>query len=88
MIALPPSEVGVVQLTVDWEFPAVADGLNGAVGTVMGVTWLEVPAGPSPTPLVATTAKEYRVPLVRPFTVQVSAPVVVQVKEPGDEVTV
>ena len=87
-MGLPPSDAGVVQLTVDWEFPAVADGVNGAVGTVMGVTWLEVPAGPSPAPLVATTVKEYAVPLVRPLTVQVSAPDVVQVKEPGDEVTV
>ena len=88
MIGLPPSEEGTVQLTVALAFPAVAEGVSGAVGTVDGVTWFEVPAGPSPAPLVATTVKEYFVPLVKPVTVQERSPLVVQVKPPGDEVTV
>ena len=81
-------EDGVVQLIVAWEFPDVAEGVSGAVGTVAGVTWFEVPEGPSPAPLVATTVKEYFVPLVKPVTVQERSPLVVQVKPPGDEVTV
>jgi hypothetical protein len=44
-------------------------------------------AGPVPAALVAVTLKEYEVPLVSPDTVQVR-PVVVQVKDPGLEVTV
>ena len=57
-MGLPPSEVGVVQLTVALALRAVADGVSGAVGTVDGVTWFEIPAGPSPALLVATTVKE------------------------------
>jgi hypothetical protein len=43
--------------------------------------------GPDPLALVAATSKVYEVPLVRPLTVQVS-PEVVQVKPPGEDVTV
>ena len=41
-----------------------------------------------PSALVALTVKVYAVPLVRPETVQLVAPVVVQVNPPGDDVTV
>jgi hypothetical protein len=55
----------------------------------LGVTGAEAAdSGPVPTALVAVTVKVYGVPLVRPLTVQVVAPVVVQVRLPGDEVTV
>jgi hypothetical protein len=43
--------------------------------------------GPVPTVLAAVTVKVYPVPLVRPVTVQ-EVVVLVQVKLPGDEVTV
>ena len=87
-MGLPPVEVGVVQLTVACAFPATAVGLITAEGKVAGVTGDVVASGPSPLALVATIEKVYGVPLLRPLTLQVSSPVVVQVKEPGDEVTV
>ena len=43
---------------------------------------------PNPTPFVAVTAKVYEVPGVKPVTLQVSAPDVVQVSAPGELVTV
>ena len=52
------------------------------------MTGFESPAGPVPTVVIALTVKEYRVPLVNPVTVQERSPLVVQVKPPGDEVTV
>jgi hypothetical protein len=45
-------------------------------------------AGPVPTALVAVTVNVYETPLVRPLTEQVSPPVVVQVREPGEDNTV
>ena len=45
-------------------------------------------AGLLPLAFVATIENVYAVPLVRPLTMQVRAPLVVQVKPPGDEVTV
>jgi hypothetical protein len=45
-------------------------------------------AEPEPTPFVAVTLKVYEVPGVRPVTLQVRAPDVVQVRPPGDAVTV
>ena len=71
-MGLPPSEAGVVHSTVAWALPAVADGVRGAVGGPSGVTWFEVPAGPLPTELRATTVKVYGVPLVRPVTLHES----------------
>jgi len=63
-------------------------GERGADGTGEGVMEFDDPeAGPVPAALVAVTLKEYEVPLVSPDTVQVR-PVVVQVKDPGLEVTV
>jgi hypothetical protein len=66
----------------------------GAPGTVSGVG-VTAPdgseAGPVPPGPVAVTVKVYGVPAVRPVTVQLVAPdrdTVVQVKPPGDEVTV
>lgn len=61
----------------------------GEPGVVEGITAAEaVLAGPVPIALVAVTVKVYEVPLVRPDTVHPVAPVVVQVCDPGDEVTV
>ena len=70
--------------------PAVAVTPVGAPGTTpVGVTELDAAlAAPVPTLLVAVTVKVYAVPGVRPVTVHVSAPVVVQVRPPGFEVTV
>ena len=59
-----------------------------ADGAVTGVTGLVVAAGLLPLAFVATIENVYAVPLVRPLTMQVRAPLVVQVKPPGDEVTV
>ena len=58
VIALPPSELGALQLTVACESPGVALTEVGAPGTVAGVTAEDAElAGPSPTELVATTVK-------------------------------
>ena len=63
-MALPPSEAGVVQLTVADALPAVAVAPVGASGTVgdgggaMGVTALEAALGALfPTAFVAATVK-------------------------------
>ena len=57
-MALPPVEVGVLNATLAWALPAVATGLVGAPGTVIGVT-ADDAAEPTefPTALVATTVK-------------------------------
>ena len=58
-------------------------------GTPAGVTAADPADGaPGPTPLVATTLNLYAVPLVSPFTTQLSAPDVAQVSVPGELVTV
>ena len=55
-MGLPPSEAGVVKLTVALALPAFAVTPVGAPGTVAGVTALEgLDAGPVPTALVAFT---------------------------------
>jgi hypothetical protein len=88
VIAEPPLLDGAVHETVAWLLPAVAVTDVGAPGTVTGVTALDGDdAGPVPTAFVAVTVKVYEVPFVSPVTVQVRAPVVVQVCPP-DEVTV
>ena len=61
----------------------------GAPGVVTGVTLLLADEGAlSPALLVAVTVKVKAVPLLNPVTVQVVAPVVVQVWPPGLAVTV
>ena len=58
VIAEPPVDAGAFQVTVACAFPAVAETLVGAPGTVAGVTALEADdAAPLPTLLVATTLK-------------------------------
>ena len=62
------------------------EGASGAAdGTALldGSEELPVPAG-----FVAVTVNVYDVPFVRPSTVQLRAPLVVQVFEPGEDVTV
>lgn len=90
-IAAPPSDVGAVQLTEIWPLPTWVDtevGAPGAVGA-FGVTAVEAVDGELvPTEFVAVTTKVYAVPFVSPVTVQLSDPVVVQVFDPGVEVTV
>ena len=57
-MAAPPFEAGAVKLTVACPWPAVAETLVGASGTVAGVTLLEaVEALEVPTELVAVTVK-------------------------------
>ena len=88
VIALPPLDTGAVQETSAEESPNTPDTPVGAPGTVAGVTAPEaLDATPVPAALVAVTVNVYEVPFVRPVTVHVVA-VVVQVNEPGDEVTV
>jgi hypothetical protein len=68
--------------------PGAAVTAVGAPGSVAGVTGADSnEAGPVPLTLVAVTENWYAVPLVRPETVQESAPVVVQVLPPGVLVT-
>jgi hypothetical protein len=52
-------------------------------GTVKGTTIPEDPEGPVPDELVAVTVMIYVEPLFTPVTVQVKAPVVVQMAPPG-----
>jgi hypothetical protein len=68
-MALPPSLLGPVKLTVAWAFPGAAVTAVGAPGTVAGVTAADATdAGPVPTALVAVTVNVYAVPLERPGT--------------------
>jgi hypothetical protein len=79
-----PLGPAAAQLTVDVVSPAVAVGAVGAVGKPAGTTLLlAVDGGPVPIALVAVTVKEWAVPLIRPVTVQLSIPVVVQTPSPG-----
>ena len=67
----------------------VAMTLVGAPGAVaMSSGALGAEAGPVPMTLVAVTVNVYVAPVVRPETVHVVAPVVVQVNPPVLEVTV
>ena len=87
-MAAPPVENGADQETSIEESPGVPMTAVGASGTVAGVTEPEAADDePVPTTLVAVTVNVYEVPLVRPVTVQL-VEVLVQVNEPGDEVTV
>ncbi len=57
-MAPPPLEVGGVKATLACALPAVATGLVGAPGTVLGVTAADATeATEFPTALVATTVK-------------------------------
>ena len=89
MIARPPFEAGADQLTTADPSAGVATTPVGAPGTVAGMTAADgAEAGPVPTEFVAVTLNVYDVPLVRPLTVQLRVPAVVQVFAPGVEVTV
>ena len=70
-------------------FPGVTCARSGADGPAAGVTELLALEGSEvPTLLLATTVKVYAVPFVRPVMVQVvSGATAVQVRPPGDEVT-
>ena len=88
MIGLPPVEAGADHASVTWVFPGVAVLRVGAPGTVRGVAERPFEAAPCPATFVALTVNEYEVPLVRPETVQPSAPLVEQVAPPGLAVAV
>jgi len=68
----------------------VAEGMGaGGVGAAAGVTaLLSAEAAEVPVAFVAVTVNVYAVPLVSPVTVHEMAPVVVQVRPPGEAVTV
>ena len=56
VITMPPVEAGAVNATLAWALPAVATGLVGAPGTVLGVTAADAAeATEFPAVLVATT---------------------------------
>jgi hypothetical protein len=55
VIALPPVDPGALQLTTDNAFATVPETFVGAPGTVLGVTFDDVPAAEFPAALVATT---------------------------------
>ena len=57
-MTLPPSEAGAVKATLACAFPALATGLVGAPGTVLGVTPADAAeATELPAALVATMVK-------------------------------
>ena len=87
-MALPPSEAGAVKAMLAWAFPAVATGLVGAPGTVLGITGPDADeATEFPAALVATTVKVYDSFVVNPVTTK-GEPVPVAVLFPGEDVTV
>jgi hypothetical protein len=58
VMVLPPVEAGAVKATLAWARPAVATGLVGAPGTVLGITDPDAAdATEFPAALVATTVK-------------------------------
>jgi len=91
--AAPPLLAGAAQVTAALPglpfVAAVAATDVGAPGTVAGITPTdEVDTLLVPSAFVAVTANVYDVPLVSAATLQVSAPVVPHVFEPGVDVTV
>jgi hypothetical protein len=89
VIAEPPSATGAVHDTTACAFPGVAVTAVGAPGTVLGVTAaLGKEASELPAALAAVSVNVYAVPLVRPVTVAVVAPVVLTVAPSGEAVTV
>ncbi len=89
VIRAPPVSVGALHETFAWPFPAVALTPTGAPGTgADGVTVLEGAEGALvPVDVMAVTVNVWGVSLTNPLTVQLFAPVVVQVKPPGLDVT-
>ncbi len=81
---------GAVHDTFDWvDSNEVAATPVGAPGTVDGVAEFDATeAALVPALFVAVTVNVYEVPFVRPSTVQVVAPVITQVFDPGVDVTV
>jgi hypothetical protein len=58
VMALPPLEEGALKATLAWALPAVATGLVGASGTVLGITVPDATeATEFPAALVAKTVK-------------------------------
>ena len=55
VIAFPPFDAGALQLTTDNAFATVPETFVGAPGTVLGVTFDDVPVAEFPAALVATT---------------------------------
>ena len=87
-MALPPSEAGTVKATLAWALPAVATGLVGAPGTILGITAPDATeATEFPAALVATTVKVYDTFVVNPVTTK-GEPAPVAVLFPGEDVTV
>ena len=88
VISPPPLEVGANQVTTTDDEPDIPATDRGALGVVAGVIE-EVGLADIPEPflLMATTEKVYAVPFVRPQTMHVSAPLVLQVAPPGLAVT-
>src|SRR3954451_2706193 len=81
-MSLPPSEAGTLQPRSTELLPATASTDAGASGRVaadrLGVTAADAgESAPVPTPLIAATLNVYAVPLVRPPTTLLVAPVVV-----------
>jgi len=75
------------KLTVACPSPADADTLCGAPGVPIGVTMLDVAAGPVPAEFMAATKNMYAVPFVSPLiTKGLAAPVAVSA--PGFDTTV
>jgi hypothetical protein len=89
VISEPPLLDGAVQVRVTWSplgTPARPVGAEGTVaGTPEALASEEIALEPAR--FVATTAKTYVTPLVRPVTVQV-VPEVTQLAEPGEAETV
>jgi hypothetical protein len=89
VIAEPPLLGGAVHDTTACAFPGAAATAVGAPGTVLGVTAaLGKEASELPAALAAVSVNVYAVPLVRPVTVAVVAPVVLTVAPSGEAVTV
>ncbi len=86
--AEPPSETGAVNETEASVFPAVADTIVGASGTVAGVAAADAVEGSeSPAEFVATIVNVYATPFVNPLTTMgLATPEAVM--SSGDDVTV
>jgi hypothetical protein len=88
VMVLPPSEAGALNATLACALPAVATGLVGAPGTILGITDPDTAeATEFPAALVATTVKVYDTLVVKPVTTSGELTPVV-VKPPGEDVTV
>jgi len=90
LIAEPPLDDGATHDTVTAVLAATPVTEVGAPGTTgSGVTAADgADAAPVLTAFLAVTVNVYGVPFVSPVTVAVTAPVVVAVRPPGEDVTV